>query len=194
MEFFLNFDYALLEFINRGLSNSFFDAVMPLLRNKFIWLPFYIWVVAYLFDRQGLKRGLIALLIIISSIVLTDFTSGVLLKKSIQRIRPCQIEQAFIDVEERVRCSYSYSFPSAHAANHFGMALTFFLVLGIRKRWFKYGLIIWAGLISFAQVYVGIHFPLDVIGGALLGVILVRLYFRIIGGLIQDLNFGSTST
>jgi undecaprenyl-diphosphatase len=74
-------------------------------------------------------------------------------------------------VIERVNCGSGYSFPSSHAANHFCFAAFFITVFGDYMRHWKIGWWIWALLISIAQIYVGIHYPLDILGGALLGLI-----------------------
>lgn len=92
------------------------------------------------------------------------------LKHVVMRDRPCRD----IDMYEHVRlvlkeCGGGYGFVSNHAANHFGMAVFFFITFRQRfRKWALVGLG-WAGLIAFAQVYIGVHFPLDVICGGLLG-------------------------
>lgn len=120
------------------------------------------------------------LLIIIGAVAITDVASGQLLKKYVQRTRPCAELIHQDKIETKVRCSYSYSFPSAHATNHFGLAVILTFLFGGRWKYLKYLLYGWAVLISLSQVYVGVHYPLDVIGGAILGVLLIRLYIRLL--------------
>jgi undecaprenyl-diphosphatase len=96
----------------------------------------------------------------------------IFLKEAVHRPRPCQ-DVAFMNYVRLLlkQCSGSYSFVSNHAANHFGMATFAFLTFrGIFKHW-MYLAFLWAFFIAYAQVYVGVHYPLDVLGGAVLGLI-----------------------
>ena len=83
------------------------------------------------------------------------------------------------NVHFRVSCGGGYSFPSSHAANHFALAVFLIGIFGFAGQWQQKALLAWAGLIAFSQVYVGVHYPLDVICGAILGVLAgyLSLYF-----------------
>lgn len=96
-----------------------------------------------------------------------------LFKHNFHRLRPCSDPDLLFQVRLLTdRCSGGYSFTSNHAANHFGMATFFFITFrSVLKKWAWIGFL-WAGLIAYAQVYVGVHYPLDVLCGALLGLIL----------------------
>lgn len=72
----------------------------------------------------------------------------------------------------RVRCGRSYSFTSSHATNHFALAVYIFFTLGGYLRLFRWPILAWAAIVSFAQIYVGVHFPLDIIFGAFLGILI----------------------
>ncbi|MEL6122445.1 MAG: phosphatase PAP2 family protein [Bacteroidota bacterium] len=179
MELIIEWDVRILYWIHQGWSSSVLDVMAPLIRNKFIWLPLYISIVTYILSRNSLYRSSYILLLIIGSVILTDMTSGQFLKKYVERLRPCREPIHTYHIQPKVRCSYSYSFPSAHATNHFGLATILTFALGWRgkqKRWLLFG---WALAISVAQVYVGIHYPLDVLAGGLLGVVLARFYLRL---------------
>jgi undecaprenyl-diphosphatase len=168
MEVLLHWDYAMFEAINQGLQNPFLDGLLPLWRNKYFWLPLYVFLISFLwinFSRKGLFIVLAALLMI----AVSDTLCSAILKKSIKRLRPCKTEQLAEQQQLLVPCGSGYSFPSAHATNHFALALFLIGVAGIRFSWIKLPLLLWAASIAFAQVYVGVHFPLDVIAGALLG-------------------------
>jgi undecaprenyl-diphosphatase len=82
-------------------------------------------------------------------------------------------------IQVRVACGGGYSFTSSHAANHFGVAIFLIGAFGLLGAWQQKALLGWAGLIAFSQVYVGVHYPLDVFGGALLGSLLGWLTYRI---------------
>ena len=113
-----------------------------------------------------------------------DFTSSSIIKKEVMRIRPCNDITFKDQVKLRVRCGSGYSFPSSHATNHF--ALGMFLLVVFRKRWkpIVWLSLGWAASISFAQIYVGVHYPIDILAGATLGSIIgfltasLFLYFQ----------------
>ena len=194
MESIIQLDYELLRAINQGLQNPVFDAILPLLRNRFLWMPLYVAVIAYTFVKFPIYKASYYLLFMISMVVFTDLASGQFLKKAIKRERPCQLPVLQEDIEFRVACRRSYSFPSSHATNHFGMAFIFITLLGRNNNLVKIGFLSWAAVISFAQVYVGIHFPLDILGGIILAWLIFRLYlFLILPSLIRLENEASHS-
>ncbi len=101
-----------------------------------------------------------------------------------QRPRPCQNEALKEEVRLLVPCGSGYSFTSNHATNHFALAVFFAGTLGVFfKRW-RWLLFLWAALVAYAQVYVGVHYPLDVAAGALLGMtigsLVVLIWKRIV--------------
>src|SRR5690606_28585671 len=101
-----------------------------------------------------------------------DFLSASVIKPNIMRVRPCN-EVLFKDeVKVRVRCGSGYSMPSSHATNHFAMGV--FLLMIFRRRWkpIIWLSLTWAASISFAQIYVGVHFPGDILAGAALGTLI----------------------
>jgi len=158
-----------------------FDYLLPFIRNKYFWGPLYVFALSFVLINFP-KRGWLFLLSFAICISLADNISSRLLKKNIKRLRPCNQEVLKSDVQLLVKCGSGYSFPSSHASNHFAAAFFFIFTLGKRYKRIIIPLLIWAGLISFAQVYVGVHFPVDVICGGLLGFFLGKfvawLYIR----------------
>lgn len=181
----IKWDQYLFEKINGDWSNPFFDAVMPLLRNSLSWVPLYCFLLVFVLLNFKLK-GIWWSVFFLSTVALTDMTGTYVFKHEFERLRPCS-DPAFA---EHVRlllkqCAGGYGFISNHAANHFGMAAFFFVTFRhLLKNWVWVGLF-WASLIAYAQVYVGVHFPLDVLAGALLG-----LAFGISTGSIFNKRFG----
>jgi membrane-associated phospholipid phosphatase len=174
VDFLIEFDRWLFRLINDGMANAFFDAVLPWCRERLFWAPFYVFVVAFGWLNWGLKRGTFVLLAMLLTLGLADFTSSTLIKKNVQRLRPCNdpTQQVQLRLEH---CGGGYSFTSSHATNHFAIATLLIAVLGGYHRRIRVGLLAWAGTIAFAQVYVGVHYPFDVICGALLGILLGKL-------------------
>ncbi len=167
----IHFDENLFHLINQGMQNPFFDLVMPWLRNKLTWVPFYLFLGSFLWINLR-KTGLFIILLAGLTVGISDFSNSQVLKKSVKRVRPCHLYQAPKDVNLLVPCGGGYSFPSSHAANHFALATVLTILLSPLFRWIGWPLLGWALIVSFAQVYVGVHFPLDVIAGALFGSLL----------------------
>lgn len=168
LEQLIQFDQSLFFTINHGLSNSFFDWLMPALRNRFFWTPLYLFIIIFFIRNYG-KQGWIMILFLGLTFGCTDFISSSLIKPSVQRLRPCNNPEIKSDVKNLIDCGSGFSFPSSHASNHFGLAV--FLIVMLYRKWkliLPIGLF-WAASISFAQVYVGVHYPVDILAGAMLG-------------------------
>ncbi|MFK7807710.1 MAG: phosphatase PAP2 family protein [Saprospiraceae bacterium] len=168
MDTILQWDQALFQAMNQELQNSFFDLLLPIWRNKYTWIPAYILLIWFLLKQLGRKGGFIILAAVLT-IAIADTLSSKVLKKSIQRLRPCKTELIKAEVHLLVPCGSGYSFPSSHATNHFALAVFLISLLGTQFSKIKVPLLLWASLIAIAQVYVGVHFPFDVLVGALLG-------------------------
>jgi membrane-associated phospholipid phosphatase len=185
------FEKEIFFFVNNSMANSFFDAVMPFIRESVIWAPFYLFILVFAIANFG-KRAWLWILFFICTTAVCDVVSSHLIKEHIFRLRPCQ-NPALAD---RIRilvnyCPHSSSFTSSHATNHFGMAV--FMVITLRaytSAWINL-LFAWAFFICFAQVYVGVHYPSDVLSGALLGCglgYIIALFFNNYAGLISLQN------
>lgn len=161
-------DHSFFQLINTGLSNPVFDWLCPLLREKLFWAPFYLFVAAFSVVNFGRKGWLVVLGVVVAA-GLSDMTSNRLVKKNVQRLRPCNEPEFREVVRLRVECGSGYSFTSNHAANHFAMAVFLVGVFGRLSRRVGLVLLAWAGAVAFSQVYVGVHFPADVLAGGLLG-------------------------
>lgn len=165
----MDIDQSLFYAINTALSNPVFDAVLPWCRERWFWAPLYLFVVVLCLVNWG-KRGWVIVLGMLISFGVADFTSSTLIKKQVQRIRPCNDPTITVPVQLRLpHCGGGYSFTSSHACNHFAIAVFLIGIFGRYHRWVRPGLLLWASIIAFSQVYVGVHYPGDVLGGALVG-------------------------
>ncbi len=171
-EFLQSIDTALFLFFNRDLANPLFDVLMPFITNKENWYP--VWLIAIvLLIWKGGKRGRWAVLIVLLAAAVTDPLVIRILKPFFQRIRPCN---AVEEVHLIVRKSRAYSMPSAHAANFFAAATVFSYFYR------KYQWIFWtvATLVAYSRIAVGVHYPFDVLVGALVGVVVSILWILIL--------------
>ena len=157
------------ELINNDLSNKFFDIVLPIFRNKTTWIPLYFILFFYLIYKIG-KKSYLVIPLAVASIGLADGISSHILKPWVERIRPCNLPELSLEIHSRINCGGGFSFPSSHASNHFALATFIGLALYNISPWFLRIGLIWAAIISFAQVYVGVHFPIDVTAGMILGI------------------------
>jgi undecaprenyl-diphosphatase len=134
-----------------------------------IWFPLYLAILVYLRARYK-RRFPLLLLFTIITISLSDQLS-LLIKILVERPRPCHDP----DLQGLVHlvngwCGGMYGFVSSHAANSFNVA--FFSLMFVRKRWFTVFMIIWATVISYSRVYLGVHYPGDVVCGAIMGAVI----------------------
>ena len=167
----LELDRALFHLINTAGANPFLDAIMPYWREKTTWLPLYLIGAIWLGYRYR-WRALPYLLFIGLCVLIADQLSASVIKPAVERLRPCRDTGLQEAARVLVGCGGGYSFPSAHATNHFAVAV--FVLLTWAQNWggWRYGLLLWAASIALGQVYVGVHYPLDVTAGALLGALI----------------------
>lgn len=164
-----NIDKNLFELINGHWHNEAFDTFLPLIRSPQLWIPLYLFLL--IFVLMNMKAGKWWWVLFFGMLpVFTDFLSSDIIKEHFFRLRPCN--DPALDDKIRFLLSYkpqSSSFTSSHATNHFAMAAFFYHTL---KNYFnKWGLLFycWAFSICYAQVYVGVHYPADVICGGIIG-------------------------
>jgi undecaprenyl-diphosphatase len=155
--------------INSHWTHPWLDNILPWWRDANSWIPLYLFMILFLFLNFKNKAWWWLLFAVIN-VILTDQISSHLIKNFIQRPRPCADDYLQFHIRLLLdHCSGGYSFTSSHATNHFGFAVFVFITLkDVLKKW-KWLFIVWAATISYGQVYVGVHYPLDVFCGALLG-------------------------
>ncbi len=144
---------------------------MPYARDKNCWIPLYIFIGAYVI-YQFKWRSIIIIASAGITILLTDQIASSIIKPAVQRLRPCNDPAMLYQVHLLVNCGSGFSFVSSHASNHFGIAVFLIFLLGKKFPWIAPVILLWAALICFAQVYVGLHYPLDVLVGGLIGILI----------------------
>lgn len=164
-------DTELFLFLN-GLGTDFWDPFWLRMSEVGIWIPFYLLLLGLVYWLFHWKNALWITLFLVLNVFLTDQGSVQLFKEQFERSRPCHVEE----LQDQIRlvkgsCGGAYGFVSSHAANTFGLA--FFLGLLFRRKWswLYYLLLVWAGLVSYSRIYLGVHYPGDIFFGALYGAV-----------------------
>ncbi len=168
MEALYSIDLTIFYFFNHTISTGFLDKFFSILTDVKSWYIAYIILIGIALIKGG-PRGRIAVIGLLLLIIVSDQLGYRILKELVHRIRPCV---ALTDVLTPAGCAGSFSFPSNHALNNFAAA-TFLYSLYPK---FKWAFFITAILVSTSRIYLGVHYPSDVLGGALIGILLGYLF------------------
>ena len=175
-----SWDTALFLFLN-GFHNDFWDTVMYWVSDKYFWAPFY----ALLLILIGVKlkwKTLLVILPLIALLILFSDQGSVFLKNLFQRYRPCH-NYLIQDIVHTLngKCGGQYGFVSSHTANTFALAVFVGMLFREKLKWMLLFMLSWASLVSYSRIYLGVHYPADLLAGALLGTgigfLLVKGYF-----------------
>ncbi len=168
MEFLYSIDLTIFYFFNHTISTGFLDKFFSIITDVSNWYIAYLILAGITFFKGG-RHGKITIVVLIILIVVTDQTGHKIFKEIFERIRPCN---ALPDVLTPIGCAGGFSFPSNHAFNNFAAAFFLFKLYPS----YKWIFIITATLIALSRIYLGVHYPSDVIAGALIGAALGYLF------------------
>ena len=172
MDFLIGIDQSIFWFLNTTTANPLLDKVMPFITERDNWFLLYIFLFFFFFLKLG-KNGRVATIVVILAVTLADQTTSSILKPLFERLRPCHELEG---VRLLVGCGGKYGFPSSHAANFFATATVFSVFFPKYKILY----LVLAFLVAYSRIYVGVHYPSDVVVGSLVGAlgafILCKLY------------------
>lgn len=167
------------------LGTSTWDGFWAFISEKTYWIPLYALLLYLLFKNFGFNKTILILVLTLLMVLLTDQITN-LFKDGFQRPRPCFTKE-FEGIMRGIGCERrgQYGFTSAHASNHFAVALLLGLIFKSKFKWMLFVLLIWAAFISYSRIYLGVHFPLDVICGAAMGLLLGFGFYKLYGWILK---------
>lgn len=174
--YFKSVDEQLFQFLNSNHSD-FLDPIIFQLTQTWPWIPLYLFLSFLVVKKFGKNCWWVFISIGLTILFADQFTSG-FMKPFFQRLRPCHDPMWEGIVHNYGKCGGLYGFASSHASNSFGIATIISLTLSDRFRAVKW-LFLWALLFSYTRIYLGVHYPADVIVGGLVGVISGLLAYQI---------------
>jgi len=185
MEFLKHLDQELFLFLN-GLHNPFLDTIMYYVTDSQFWYPFFGLIIIFLVWKLKWK-ALPIILVTFAIVGLSDWLASGVMKPMIQRLRPCA-DPAIMDKVHLVHgCGRKYGFVSSHGSTLFGMST--FLWITLRKNIQSIGwLFLWSAFVCYSRIYVGKHYPGDILGGVVVGVICALFFYWIFTRINEKLS------
>jgi undecaprenyl-diphosphatase len=160
-----------------GLHADWADFLMYWTTQRNTWIPLYTVLIGCLI-WQYKRQSAVMIGCLVATIVLADQFTSALLKPLVQRLRPCHVVYLQNKIHAVTDCGGQYGFASSHAANSFGLAMALWLLLGRKYaavKWF----FVWAAVVSYSRIYVGVHYPIDVVVGAMVGMVAAWICFEL---------------
>ncbi|ASV29063.1 phosphatase PAP2 family protein [Maribacter cobaltidurans] len=174
----LQFDKDVFIYLN-GLGSPTWDTFWQFISNKFSAIPLYLFLLILSFRKFGFKGTLVLVISVGLLITVSDQLSN-FFKYGVARLRPCHdLEVSSIMRLVKSYCGGKYGYYSAHASNSFALAIFFGFMLRSQIRYIGLALVFWALLVAYSRIYIGVHFPLDVMTGALIGSFLGWLFAKL---------------
>lgn len=178
METLINLDQELFLFLN-GLGTSSWDGFWMFMTNKWSSIPLYVFLLILCFIKLKWKKTLLILVLVALMVTVSDQLSNVF-KYGLERLRPCH--DGLIESQMRLVKSYcggKFGYFSAHASNSFVVVTFFSLIFRRIFNWLPFLLIIWGMTVAYSRIYIGVHYPLDVITGITFGMLIGLVFYTL---------------
>lgn len=176
IEFLQHLDTRIFLFLN-SYHSPFWDKIMVFISGRIEWLPLYLFLIFWIFYKFR-RKGWIILVLTLLVFALSDLGSVHLFKNVFERLRPSRNPEleGLVHIVNGYRGGL-YGFVSSHASNTFCLAV--FMSLVFRNRWMVIGMMSWAVVVSYSRIYLGVHYPFDVLGGAVWGSLMAILVYGV---------------
>ena len=177
-EFILNIDHQLFTFLN-GLHNEPMDFVMYWFSDRFFWIPLYAVLLAGVIYKY--RKKAVLLIVLTAALVATTDQVSRSFKYGVERYRPCRPESDHLPKPHLINehCGGKFGFFSAHASNTFGIAMYFGSLLIPMVKRSKQILLVWAAIVAYSRIHLGVHYPMDITCGAICGILFGWIYSKI---------------
>jgi len=182
----IQFDHQVFLCLN-NLGSEPFDQFWILVSATWIWVPLYIIFLYLLFKTYQLRSIVFILLFIALGVTVSDQLAGIY-KVGIARLRPCH-DPALEGLMRSVKCGGQYGFYSSHASNTFFIATLMSILLKGKFRYLTFLLFFWAAAVSYSRIYLGVHFPLDLLMGAGVGILLGGFFSALTVSVLRKQSF-----
>lgn len=178
LEELIRIDQELFLILN-NLGTESWDTFWLTVTNKLVSIPVYVLLLILAIKFIGFKRTILMLVVVALLITTTDQLAN-FFKYGVQRLRPCYEESIFESMRlVKSSCGGKFGYFSAHAANSFAAATFFVLLLKPHLKFIGLILILWASIVAYSRIYIGVHYPLDILSGALVGMLFGWLFYRL---------------
>lgn len=184
-------DRQLFLFLN-GFHTEWLDELMYWITNKYTWFPLYLLLIVLLIKKYRI-RGLVMCLGMVLAVGISDQITSGWMKPFFGRLRPCQVPDIQSVVHLVAGCGGKYGFASSHASTTFALATVVWLMLRSWSASFGW-VFAWSAIVAYSRVYVGVHYPLDILVGAMIGFIVGWLVYGLYQWVVPKLFKAANST